>query len=159
MKSFRRILCPVDFSATSRHAFEHALMLARALGAEVSLVHVIGEVPLLTAYTGTPEESILMEIQKYAQRELDGMLAGVDTGGVTLHSRLIRASEHGGSTDKAILAFAEKEGADLIVMGKHGRGALDYFFFGSVTDRVIRIATRPVVVIPSPAASEAKAGS
>jgi nucleotide-binding universal stress UspA family protein len=148
MKAFRKILCPVDFSETSRNAFARALALARALDAPLFVLHVIGEVPLLSAYTGKPEASVLEEVEQFARKELDEMLSAVKLEDVEVASGIGRASEHEGSTDKAILAEAEAQGADLIVMGKHGRGRLDYLFFGSVTDRVIRQARIPVVVIP-----------
>ncbi|MBI3662194.1 MAG: universal stress protein [Acidobacteria bacterium] len=145
MTAFRKILCPVDFSATSGHAFVYGAAIAQQFGAELILLHVIEEVPLLTAYSGMPEVDSSGEMEKYARAEMANLAAGATAGGAKIRAEIARGKSH-----TAILKFATENGVDLIVIGKHGRSQLDYWLFGSVTERVIRRAACPVIVVPHP---------
>lgn len=145
MAVFRKILCPVDFSATSGHAFVYAAAVAQQFAAELILLHVIEDVPLLTAYGGRPEVDSSGEMQKYARAELARLAGSTATGGAGIRTEIVRGKCH-----TAILQFAAENAVDLIVIGKHGRSQLDYFLFGSVTERVIRRAACPVIVVPHP---------
>ena len=144
MAVFQKILCPVDFSATSGHAFVYAAAIAQQFSAELILLHVIEEVPLFTAYSGAPVVDTSNEMEKYARAEMDRLAASATT------SAKIRAEIVRGKCHTAILKFAKENAVDLIVIGKHGRSHLDYFLFGSVTERVIRRAACPVMVVQSP---------
>ena len=144
MAVFQKILCPVDFSATSGHAFVYAAAIAQQFGAELILLHVIEEVPLFTAYSGAPVVDSSGEMEKFARAEMARLAAGV-TSGAKIRSEIARGKSH-----TAILQFAAANQVDLIVIGKHGRSQLDYFLFGSVTERVIRRAACPVMVVQSP---------
>jgi universal stress protein A len=145
MVDFRRILCPVDFSETSRHALGYGVALAQKCGAELIVLHVVEDVPLLTAYAGVPEMELLETAEKSARAELAQLLAGLPAGGGAGQSDVVRGKSH-----KAILEYANKVRADLIVMGTHGRSGLDHAFFGSVTERVIRRAPCPVLIVRHP---------
>ena len=144
MAVFEKILCPVDFSATSGHAFVYAAAIAQQFGAELILVHVIEEVPLFTAYGGQPVVDTSAEMEKFARAEMARLAASATT------TAKIRTEIVHGKSHTAILKFATASQADLIVIGKHGRSQLDYFLFGSVTERVIRRAACPVMVVQSP---------
>jgi nucleotide-binding universal stress UspA family protein len=144
MAAFQKILCPVDFSATSGHAFVYAAAIAQQFGAELILVHVIEEVPLFTAYSGQPVVDMSAEMEKFARAEMARLAASATTTS-TIRAEIVRGKSH-----TAILKFAKANAVDLIVIGKHGRSHLDYFLFGSVTERVIRRAACPVVVVPHP---------
>jgi nucleotide-binding universal stress UspA family protein len=144
MAAVQKILCPVDFSATSGHAFVYAAAIAQECGAELILLHVIEEVPLFTAYSGAPMVDTSAEAEKYAKAEM-ARLAGNATTQAKIRAEIVRGKSH-----TAILKFAKENGVDLIVIGKHGRSHLDYFLFGSVTERVIRRADCPVMVVPHP---------
>jgi nucleotide-binding universal stress UspA family protein len=153
VSGLRKILCPVDFSATSRQALQHAAELAQRFGAELIVLHALSDVPLASAYTGNPQTEELQTVRAWATKKLEEFTSGVATPGVAMRHELVHSSELGGTAERAIVQFAEKNGVDLIVMGKHGRKALEQFFFGSVTDRVLRHARCPVLVVP-PAARE-----
>lgn len=144
MAAFQKILCPVDFSATSGHAFVYAAAIAQEFGGELILLHVIEEVPLFTAYSGAPVVDTSNEMEKYARAEM-AKLAASATCAEKIRGEIVRGKSH-----TAILKFAKENGVDLIVIGKHGRSHLDYFLFGSVTERVIRRAACPVIVVPHP---------
>jgi nucleotide-binding universal stress UspA family protein len=144
MAVFQKILCPVDFSATSGHAFVYAAAIAQQFGAELILLHVIEEVPLFTAYGGVPTVDSSSAMEKFARAEMARLAASV-TSGANIRTEIARGKSH-----TTVLRFAAANHVDLIVIGKHGRSQLDYFLFGSVTERVIRRAACPVIVVPGP---------
>ena len=152
MTSVRKILCPVDFSETSRHAFDYAVLFARQASAELIVLHVVEDAPLFTAYGGIPDLNFKDEIEKSARKELAALVAGKEAGGLRIRTDLAH-----GPTYRTILKYAEEQHADLIVMGTHGRSGLDYAFFGSVAERVIRRAPCPVLIVRHPE-SKAPAG-
>ena len=144
--AIRRILCPVDFSETSREAVEYALVLANKCAAELVIVHVVEEAPLVAAYSGLPEIEVGEEVEKLARKELADLAAGHASSNVPLRSELLR-----GGTAKTIERYAAEQHMDLIVMGTHGRGLLDHAIFGSVTEHVMRRAQCPVLIVRHPA--------
>jgi nucleotide-binding universal stress UspA family protein len=144
MGAVQKILCPVDFSATSGHAFIYAAAIAQEFEAELILLHVIEEVPMFTAYSGAPVVDTSSEMEKYARAEMMQLAASATTA-AKIRSEIVHGKSH-----TAILKFAQENSVDLIVIGKHGRSHLDYFLFGSVTERVIRRAGCPVMVVPHP---------
>ncbi len=139
----QRILCPVDFSETSQRALAYALGLAQAAGAELIVVHALEEAPLFAAYAGPQAGSILAEAENAARRELAELVADATLPAARLRTEILR-----GKIPQAILEYAEQQQADLIVMGTHGRSGLEYAFFGSVAERVIRRARCPVLIVP-----------
>jgi len=151
MVAVRSILCPVDFSETSRRALDYALLLARTCAAELTVLHVVEDVPLLTAYAGLPEGSLVEKVEESARMELAELVAAIPAQGFPIRSDLIH-----GTTWKAILQYAAQHGSELIVMGSHGRKGLEHAIFGSVTERVIRRAACPVLIVPPPGAAAAK---
>ena len=144
MAVFQKILCPVDFSATSGHAFVYAAAIAQQFSAELILLHVMEEVPLFTAYSGAPVVDSSGEMEKFARAEMVRLAASA-TSAANIRTEIVRGKSH-----TAILQFAAANHVDLMVIGKHGRSQLDYFLFGSVTERVIRRAACPVMVVQSP---------
>lgn len=154
MVSVRRILCPVDFSESSRHAFEYALLLARQFGAQLTAVHVIADAPLVVPYDGIPAVDFRADLEQSAREEMGKLLAAHDLAGVRVASDILH-----GTTYRAIAEYAAAQSCDLIVMGTHGRGALERAFFGSVTERVMKSVSCPVLAVPRLAAGARKAGS
>ncbi len=145
MVGFRRILCPVDFSETSRRAFEHAVWCARTFGAELTVLHVLELAPLAVAYEGMPDVDFRGEAERIARQEMEKLLASADVSDVHLASAIVH-----GATYKAIAEYAVAQPADLIVIGTHGRSGLEYAFFGSTAERVMRSVSCPVLVVPRP---------
>ena len=152
---FKRVLCAVDFSVWSLRAFELARSLAQESHAALTAVSVIewpwpeppapdfAELPAdqataLSGYRRHRETGALQQLTK---------LAGDPTpAGVTLEPRISHGKAH-----VEILRTAADVGADLIVIGVHGRNVLDLKVFGSTTHHVVRQATCPVLTLRSPA--------
>jgi nucleotide-binding universal stress UspA family protein len=136
------LVVPVDFEKASLKALEVAKDLAARLGAEVVLIHVY-QVPLFT-YPGL-EPSLLptftVEIASAAKRALEKL--ATSSGG-------LRAVLREGDPTTEILATAKELGAQMIVMGTHGRSGLAHIFLGSVAEKVMRESPLPVMTIRSP---------
>lgn len=150
MADIRRILCPVDFSDASRHALDHAAVIARWYGAAVTLLHVsvpvyVMEGPLF--FAALPAGA--------AAEAADQMTASaVQAWGAPLSAAGLSAdvvTEEGHDPAGRILACASRLPADLLVMGTHARAGLERLVLGSVTEKVLRKAPCPVLTVPPPA--------
>src|SRR5262249_46945161 len=126
----RLILHPTDFSERSEFAFRIACALAREHGARLILLHVAPP-PVLAGGGGS--ESRAEDYPERLREELHQL--GVPDPSVNVEYRLEEGEPIGG-----ILAVAEETGADLIVMGTHGRTGLGWLLMGSVAEQVVRKA-------------------
>jgi nucleotide-binding universal stress UspA family protein len=137
-----KIIHPTDFTECAEQARALAVQLARALGAELILLHVAVEAPLFREGLTRPGEleRFFDEQRAWARRALEERAGEARGQGVPTLARVVTGAPH-----HEIVETAKREGAALIVMGTHGRGALERFFLGSVADRVIRAAPCPVV--------------
>jgi nucleotide-binding universal stress UspA family protein len=137
-----KIVHPTDFSPCAEDARALAIRLARALGAELILLHVAVDTPLFREGLGRAGElkRWFEEQREWAKKALEERAADCRGQGVPTLARVVTGAPH-----QVIVDTAKREGADFIVMGTHGRGALERFFIGSVADRVIRTAPCAVV--------------
>ena len=149
MPTFTQILCPVDFSDTSRHALQLAVALAAWSKARLTLQYVyvpmFAPVPLLPV----PDERVpageLARVTDEVRRF--GMAAGCATDTVVVADI--------GYPSIEVLKRASHDKADLIVMGTHGSSGFVHLVLGSVAEKVLRQAPCPVLTVPpgAPAAS------
>lgn len=146
MPNYQTILVPYDFSEHSKKALETALDLARRFDANLHVLHVV--TPPIVAYptmgtAAAPPSSLLMDLRESAERSLSDVVAGIENppGAVKAH---ISA---GGATAETIRETAEQLGADLIVMGTHGRTGMARVFLGSVAERTLRLAPCPILMV------------
>ncbi len=148
MSDYRTFLVPYDFSAHSRAALFAAVDLAKRFEADLHLLHVI-QPPTFAygygAYGGAvaPPPVDMADVRDAAIRSLADVASGVEgaTGAVEPHV----IEGHGVAA--RICELAEKIGADLIVMGTHGRTGLAHVFLGSVAERTLRSAPCPVLSV------------
>jgi nucleotide-binding universal stress UspA family protein len=145
MKPIKRILFATDFSDASRNALAHAVRLSRDAGAELHLLHVVVTVrPSIVPRDLDNREYINPPPADLAQKRLDEVAieAGVN---------VIRVIEHADTAAPTVLAYAEKHDIDLIVVGRSGQTGLARLYLGSETQKLVRQATGPVLVVgPSP---------
>ena len=140
---FSRIVVPTDFSSCGEAAWATALRAAHGFGAEVVLVHVVLDTPRFAEGAGGADlRATLADAQRWAEREVGERVSAARTAGVSARS-VIRT----GAPQQQILEVAAAEGADLIVIGTHGRGGLERALLGSVADHVIRLAPCPVLSV------------
>jgi nucleotide-binding universal stress UspA family protein len=143
--AYKTILCPVEFSDPSIRGLEYALALAQENDARLMVLHVIEDGALALAL---PEGSPLTVSEYRRQLEADAraQLEAV----VPADARVWCTPDERVSSGKAyrvILQLAEAEHAEILVMGVHGKGALNRRFFGSTTHHVIREARCPVLTL------------
>jgi universal stress protein A len=159
MKVIKRILAPVDFSPCSAAALEFASGLAEAFGATIDVLHV-WELPkmvmpeLLVLVPGGSQASLAQFARDQVGKHLDELTASFK-GTAPIQQRI-----EAGDPAQTIVRLAEGDRYDLIVMGTHGRQGISHLLVGSVAEKVLRMSTVPVVIVPrrsseTPSSSEA----
>ncbi len=146
MRSPSRILVPVDFSPCSATALVYAATIAERLGATIDVLHVWQAPQLVIADGAMPPLAVFAHTQ--AGQAMKAFLQDLETRGVrpeSVHGRLAC-----GEPAQSILDVAESGRYELIVMGRHGRGRFSHLFVGSVTEKVSRRATVPVLTLHRP---------
>jgi nucleotide-binding universal stress UspA family protein len=151
-----KILCPVDFSDTSKAALRFAVELADRFGAQLTLLHVY-QPPAYQFPDGVimagPE--VLNDLETQVDNALDRWKLEAEQIG---HVPIATQSAIGG-THSEIIRVAGEGGYDLIVMGTHGRTGIRHALLGSVAERVVRHAGCPVLTVRSPEAGAAHTGA
>jgi nucleotide-binding universal stress UspA family protein len=140
----KTILVPTDFSDTAEHGVNYAFALAQTLGAKVSLlyVYVIPEPPGAGGLAG----EFVDETQQDAQKKLEQSVA--KHRGSPAFGRTLLCT---GSPSEAIVSTAREIGADLVIIGTHGRRGVRRMLLGSVAESVLRTAPCPVLAVRLPA--------
>jgi len=140
-----RILCPVDFSPFSARALHHAVVLAKWFKAEITVLHVMAGVgaplddfpPYLTPIPPDPHarEKVLERLRAFVRPATEaGVRTGVDVRQGDVVTQILRGEKSGP--------------ADLIVLGTHGLGGFERLVLGSVTEKILRKASCPVLTVP-----------
>ena len=151
---FRRLLCAVDFSATSLRALEFARSMAQESGAALTAVSVVEwpwPEPPPPTFAELPAEqaAALADYRRYAETSAMQRLTAL-AGDSAHHVVALDARISHGKSHVEILRTAADIGADLIVLGVHGRNPIDLRVFGSTTNHVVRQATCPVLTLGNP---------
>ena len=143
---FKRILVPVDGSNTSNLALQWAVKLAKEQQAQIEVVYVIDDINLGQETGYTPDE-LVDALRKSGQEILRRAEALLREAGMTAATKLLEIETFGHHVADMIADEAKIWSADVIVIGTHGRRGVTHFFLGSVAERVVRIATTPVLLI------------
>lgn len=156
----KTILVPTDFSEGAQVALDHAKTLATAFQAKIVVLHVIEtlaytmtetmeRVDTATMVKRMTQSPQLMDLYALVQRAvepaLDQLVQDLQKDGVSASRALVQ-----GAAYEQIIAQSRAVGADLIVMGTHGRRGVSHLFIGSVAERVVRMAPCPVLTVRSP---------
>ncbi|SAK93861.1 universal stress protein [Caballeronia ptereochthonis] len=145
---YTRILAPIDGSITSSHAFDEALKIARANGAMLQPLYVVDPQPLAYDATATfyPDmrDALLEEGRRLTAQAAERMTQE----GVKGTPRVSEVELTGDNVAQRIETCAEDFGADLVVMGTHGRRGWRRLVLGSVAERFMRLARVPVMLVP-----------
>lgn len=144
----KTILCPIDCSEFSAAAYQYALSLAEYYKARLICLHVVE----LRKYPFADYAAYEADYAKFSQ--------AINEGGEKRLQEFVnkRASNHvrpdltvqQGNASDCILSFAQAENIEVIVMGTHGRRGFERLVLGSTTDRVLRTAASPVLVVSNP---------
>lgn len=147
---FKKILVPVDGSPTSTHALEAAVQMARESSGEVRLLHLIDDLPYVAAYesTGLYAAELDKTLREAGTRILADARALTEKAGVRCDVELI--DQFGLRLGEAVAEAVKRWGADLVVVGTHGRRGIGRVVMGSGAEQVIRLAPVPVLVMRMP---------
>lgn len=139
------IVVATDGSEQSLHAANVAAAMARQNGAHLFIVTVVRPPEGWWGIVGSPPpaESLGNALADAQRAVLEKTIAAVDLEGVDYE-----AVEEVGDPANQLAAFAEANDADLLVIGQRGAGLVERIMVGSVADRVVHIAKRPVLVVP-----------
>jgi nucleotide-binding universal stress UspA family protein len=146
---FKRIVCAVDFSDCSMHALNYAMSLAQEADAHLTVVHVIElppDIPREVHELVTAGPRNLREYIALAEEDRRARLKDAVPDAVRAYSTVDTVLTTG-KPYREILRVAAEANSDLIVIGIHGRGAVDLLFFGSTTQHIVRQATCPVLTL------------
>jgi nucleotide-binding universal stress UspA family protein len=136
----RRLLVPLDGSPTAAAAIAPAAELAKLFGAGLRLLRVVEPIPFMGTFES---DELVTELATRAGADLAQIASGLRRQDLSVETKVV-LNRH---TAQAILGAADH--ADLVVMGSHGRGRVGRFLLGSVTDKVVRGASRPVLIVRS----------
>ena len=144
MRNFSKILIAVDFSDSSVNAFQLALSMARKYSAQLMVLHVINEpVDLRGFYVPHISfEKLEEEIEEGAQKMMESFCRRHLEDFNDYECLIVPGLPY-----EQIIAQASEKGADLIVMGTHGRAGLDHVLFGSTAEKVVRKSDLPVLTV------------
>ena len=143
MPLFDVVLVPTDFSDIADRATALARDIALAQGARVVLLHAVRDPDYTLEQIGMVVDSMRSAVLRVARDEIEARARRLREDGVVCDTSLVV-----GTPEKEIVIAIETWHADLVVMGTHGRSRLERLFVGSVAQRVLARANRPVLLVP-----------
>ncbi len=140
-----KILVPTDFSTSSYNAFMTAKKFAKASNGTILLLHVVEEPSATFSTTGesledSMEQVYVAKLMKKVTEELQALKEANEDVKIEIHRKV-------GDPFKEIKDLIQWEKADLVVMGEKGVAEMEDFFIGSLTDKVVRASTFPVLTV------------
>ena len=145
----RNILCPVDFSETSDLALNYAISLAQCFEANLMVLHVVAP-PVTTLpgerFLGDFVQADMAALTGACRERVNSLLSETPCSDkIEIVPQIVCGVPY-----LEITRMACEIGADMIVMGSHGRSALEHFLIGSTAERVVRKAHCPVLTVKKP---------
>ena len=148
----KKVLIGLDYNPKSEIVAQKGYELAKKLGAEVCLIHVLADVsyygvnyPSFMGYEGYNEMqvdiNVIAELREVARKFLESAATHLDDASVTTYLA-------DGPTSLAILDYAREWGADLIVLGTHSHSVLEKVLMGTTASRILERTEVPVYMIP-----------
>ena len=141
---FAKILYPTDFSDVSKKALAYLKRLKEAGAKEIVILHVIDErkIEAITIYGNSDSFVFIEEIEQEARKEVTAIKGELKKCGFEVKTRIEK-----GIPLKEILRIEEQEKVSLVVIGSHGKTNIKEMLMGSVSEKVVRRAKNPVLVI------------
>ncbi len=144
MPEIRKILFPVDLSENSEKIIPYVITMAQAFNAEVQLLFVAR---VFEHYANICDPPVVITnfqegVLRGAQRRLEEFSKEFFEGSCSYQTKLLT-----GDPSREIVQYIESEGFDLVIIGSHGRKALDHILFGSVANHVVKMSPVPVLSV------------
>lgn len=151
MLPFKKILCPTDFSEPSYEAIKTAGEIAFHFGSELCVLHVVSPVPVVPMGGGAAFNVPLyeQELEVTSRKSLEEIINQLEWKELKVRLIVLR-----GNAADEIVDIADQENVDLIVIATRGRTGLDRLIFGSVAEKVVRLARCPVLTVAIKVPSE-----
>lgn len=142
----KKILVAIDFSMGSVQALNYALKFAAPFDSELLLLHVLHDPAEAPGFYSSKKagKKVLRNMEDAASKMMNEFVGQYLKKWKKFEARIIP-----GLPAEQIVNLAEREKVDMIIMGTHGRSGIRRLMIGSVTDKVIRACTRPVLVVHS----------
>jgi universal stress protein A len=148
IQNVKKVLAPIDFSEHSMEALRGAAELAKDVGAEVHLMHVIAPhhhfIPLPLATNAEQSRELAREASMIEQAEEELARIKKDDFG---DSKKVFTFAVVGPPVQKLIEYAKEQGIDLIVMSTHGRTGVGHALIGSVTEKMVRNSPCSVLVL------------
>ena len=143
---YKKILVPLDGSELAEKALPHAVAVAKGSGAEVTLLTVVQQTLEFTSAKLEAIPEALAErraaLRAEARMYLDKIQRDLQSQAVAARTVALD-----GDVAAEIIAYAEREGFDLVTMATHGRSGISRFIMGSIAEKVVRGTVKPVLLI------------
>jgi nucleotide-binding universal stress UspA family protein len=145
----RKILVAIDKSGYKDKAVSYAFTLAKSLGAEISVIHVIDQSSIVAAGSVHPSASMIAqkEFLEALRQDADKLLKEIvqwgKTEGITVQDKVLS----GASVKQTIIDYAKEKDVDMILIGTKGMTGIKKFLMGSVANDVISHAHCPVLAV------------
>ena len=152
MLPVKKIICPTDFSEPSYEALKTAVEMADHFSAELIVVHVVTPIPFIPIHDDPSSFNLPVyekEMETSAQKSLDRVFEEKIPKSLNCRTLVMQ-----GDPAPQIVRLADDEAADIIVIATHGLTGWRKFMFGSVTEKVIRLANCPVLSIRVPSSED-----
>src|SRR5579859_3045279 len=147
--SYKKILVPVDGSKTSKAGLREAITLAKGQGATLQLVHVVDQhyIALMGLDSAAGITDMIDSMRRSGQSLLRSAQAAARKAGLQANTVLLETLT--GPAADPIVKQARKSGADLIVLGTHGRRGVRRLLMGSDAEQIVRNSPVPVMLVRS----------
>lgn len=147
---YKKLLVAMDGSECAQCALGEAIAIANLTQGAIRVVHVIDE-PAILAAAGYYDPVTLREVMlTQATEALETARQSVAAQGVPVDSELLHTLDLSRDVAECINTAAQAWGAELIVLGTHGRRGMSRLMLGSVAERVLRVAQTPVLMVRAP---------
>ena len=147
-----KILVPIDFSSFSSYATDFAAFLAHKYKADITLYHVV-----VMFETGVEEEEHLQNVEDILKHKILSSNTLLEEHQQTMEGtefKIHTVTEHGVNAANSILDYINLHNFDLVIIGTHGRTGLKNWIYGSVAEKVVRLAKVNVITLHNRPVSE-----
>lgn len=142
LPTYERVLVPTDGSETAERAVDHAVAIADALDGELHALNVV-DVAAAGQRDPVPSGTVVEALTEQGEAAVDAVAERADDAGVPVVTAVRQ-----GFPGSRIRTYARENGADIVVMGTHGRTGLGRVLLGSTVERLVRRAEMPVCAVP-----------